>query len=37
MRKVFLFMDTIVNKVDAKGRVHCRLTIALWLKSLIPK
>ena len=21
MRKVFLFMDTVVNKVDAKGRV----------------
>ena len=21
MRKVFLFMDTIINKVDAKGRV----------------
>lgn len=34
MRKVFLFMDTIVNKVDAKGRVSLPADYRAMVKEL---
>lgn len=34
MRKVFLFMDTIVNKVDAKGRVSLPADYRAMVKDL---